>query len=552
MGISGFIQTVKSVHEPMHIKEYAGKTVAVDGNVWLHKGAFSCSRELALGEETTRYVDYFMRQVSLLEFNKVIPYIVFDGEPLPIKGTTVEERRRRRTEAMTKGKELLKQGRSQEATECFQHSIHVTPHMIQQVIKALKAKKIKHVIAPYEADAQLTYLINTNKVDAIITEDSDLLVFGCHTVIFKMNQYGEGIRIQQKNISQAKEIDLQGWDQTKIRHMCILSGCDYLSSLPGIGLKSAHKLLKKFRTIDSVLRHLRFQGKMKHAPDYEYHFKRADYAFLYQYVFDGDDNGIHKKRRTTLHTLPADVQPEKLDYLGENNNNASSGANLQQSYDHLKFYSLSNKENIPPWAEFDNKPSASSSEHKPEASQPKHGNGLRSITNNNNNISQPIVQSEKQLLVSSLPTNITAERQTLSQQKSNNDCIKAKLYKVFNHPQKRHSATKIRTHGDIASAFQRQRDKNAAIASTTTTTTSSLSTSFQYTTTIIPENKYDENVVTSKKTPLSSSTNKRKADQQIIPNEKPIKRRNVLQSALSNISNKASLPSSTTATTSFV
>ena len=54
MGISGFIQTVKSVHEPMHINEYAGKTVAVDGNVWLHKGAFSCSRELALGEETTR------------------------------------------------------------------------------------------------------------------------------------------------------------------------------------------------------------------------------------------------------------------------------------------------------------------------------------------------------------------------------------------------------------------------------------------------------------------------------------------------------------------
>ena len=108
------------------------------------------------------------------------------------------------------------------------------------------------MIAPYEADAQLTYLINTDKVDAVITEDSDLLVFGCHTVIFKMNQYGEGIRIQQKKLSEAKEIDLQGWDQTKIRHMCILSGCDYLASLPGIGLKSAHKLLKKFRTIDSV------------------------------------------------------------------------------------------------------------------------------------------------------------------------------------------------------------------------------------------------------------------------------------------------------------
>ena len=86
---------------------------------------------------------------------------------------------------------------------------------------------------------------------------------------------------------------------------------------------------------------------MKHAPDYEYHFKRADYAFLYQYVFDGEDNVINTKRRTTLHTLPTDVQPEKLDYLGKNNNDASSTANLHQSHDHVKFYSLSNKENIP-------------------------------------------------------------------------------------------------------------------------------------------------------------------------------------------------------------
>ena len=39
---------------------------------------------------------------------------------------------------------------------------------------------------------------------------------------------------------------LQGFSETSFRHMCILSGCDYLSSVPGMGLSTANKLLKKF------------------------------------------------------------------------------------------------------------------------------------------------------------------------------------------------------------------------------------------------------------------------------------------------------------------
>lgn len=38
------------------------------------------------------------------------------------------------------------------------------------------------VIAPYEADAQLAYLNRTGYADFVITEDSDLLLFGCRQV----------------------------------------------------------------------------------------------------------------------------------------------------------------------------------------------------------------------------------------------------------------------------------------------------------------------------------------------------------------------------------
>lgn len=39
-----------------------------------------------------------------------------------------------------------------------------------------------YVVAPYEADAQMTFLAISKRVDAVITEDSDLIPFGCPRV----------------------------------------------------------------------------------------------------------------------------------------------------------------------------------------------------------------------------------------------------------------------------------------------------------------------------------------------------------------------------------
>lgn len=38
------------------------------------------------------------------------------------------------------------------------------------------------IVAPYEADAQLAYLMKAGIAQAIISEDSDLLVYGCQKV----------------------------------------------------------------------------------------------------------------------------------------------------------------------------------------------------------------------------------------------------------------------------------------------------------------------------------------------------------------------------------
>ena len=54
----------------------------------------------------------------------------------------------------------------------------------------MRASTIDVIVAPYEADAQLAYLAHNNLVDVVVTQDSDLVVFGCDTVsVFTFRLY---------------------------------------------------------------------------------------------------------------------------------------------------------------------------------------------------------------------------------------------------------------------------------------------------------------------------------------------------------------------------
>ncbi|KAF9081125.1 Rad2 nuclease [Mortierella sp. AD031] len=316
MGIQGLLPLLKSIERPVHLRDYAGKTLAVDGYVWLHKGAFSCAQELCLGQPTQKYVSYFMRKIEMFKFFGVKPYVVFDGGYLPSKASTEQERLSRREESKKQALELHRAGKSKQAVDQFRKCVDVTPEMAFEVIQALKAAGVDFVVAPYEADAQLCYLEKHGIVDGIVTEDSDLLVFGCKKVIFKLDQYGAGTEILFEKFSRVKEVSFQDWTLTEIRHMCILSGCDYLPSIPGMGLKTAQRLLRKYKTFDKVLRHLRMENtSMKIQSDYESEFRKADLTFLYARVYDPiTESMVH------LNPIPEDLQElmhtEEYDFLG--------------------------------------------------------------------------------------------------------------------------------------------------------------------------------------------------------------------------------------------
>ena len=82
-----------------------------------------------------RYVDYAMHRVRLLRHRRIVPYIVFDGGPLPAKKGTESERKQKREENLARGKALVAQGKHSQARECFIKCVDVTPQMAFQFIK---------------------------------------------------------------------------------------------------------------------------------------------------------------------------------------------------------------------------------------------------------------------------------------------------------------------------------------------------------------------------------------------------------------------------------
>lgn len=116
--------------------------------------------------------------------------MVFDGAPMPSKSDTNQGRRNNRKQALEKAQELMRAGNLKEADKEFAKSLSITPLMAYELIEELKKYQIECIVAPYEADAQLAYLSKIGYIAAVITEDSDLLVFGCQKVLYKFEPNG--------------------------------------------------------------------------------------------------------------------------------------------------------------------------------------------------------------------------------------------------------------------------------------------------------------------------------------------------------------------------
>ncbi|KAL5545032.1 hypothetical protein UlMin_008816 [Ulmus minor] len=314
---------MKPYTEPVHIKKYAGKRVGIDAYSWLHKGAYSCSMELCLNsdsEKKLRYIDYFMHRINLLRHYKITPVVVFDGGNVPCKASTEQERHRRRVTNRDLAMEKLKEGNVTAASEYFQKAVSVTPSMAHQLIQILRSENIEFVVAPYEADAQLAYLSSLKPekggIVAVITEDSDLLAFGCPAIVFKMDRYGSGEEILLGNVfySETRTPSFKKFDKELFTGMCVLAGCDFLPSVPGIGIAKSYALVSKYQNLDRVISVLKLGKKNRMPEDYPKLFREAVSVFQHAQIYDPDMKKLKHMRPLAPQLLQS--LDGQLDFLG--------------------------------------------------------------------------------------------------------------------------------------------------------------------------------------------------------------------------------------------
>ena len=65
----------------------------------------------------------------------------------------------------------------------MRYSEYASETLIYLFIDFLSFKKFKFIISPYEADSQLAYLYLNKDIDYIMSEDSDLIAFGCTEIL---------------------------------------------------------------------------------------------------------------------------------------------------------------------------------------------------------------------------------------------------------------------------------------------------------------------------------------------------------------------------------
>ncbi|KAL0235372.1 hypothetical protein GEMRC1_001954 [Eukaryota sp. GEM-RC1] len=279
MGIAGLLQYLSTSLVTKHISSYAHKTLAIDGYYLLHRASYCCSKPLVLGEPTSNYLVHCLKFLSSLLNSNIKPFLVFDGRSLPSKDATDLNRRKTRQIAKDQAIELLQAGDSQAANRIFPRAVSVTNNMVMKLVFICKKLNISVMRAPYEADAQIAFLVKNHVVDGVLAEDSDFIIWGMDLILFKFkleNGYLEEFDSSRLNVFHPSFSELQ--------EAAILSGCDYLPNPPGIGIKTAIKYRSGSNTVFGMIKALKSQGKIDN--DYICGYIKALITFNCQMVYD--------------------------------------------------------------------------------------------------------------------------------------------------------------------------------------------------------------------------------------------------------------------------
>jgi flap endonuclease-1 len=234
------------------ISDYKNKTIAIDTSLIIYKyiaAMRKTGKDLTSpdGRITSHLLGILNLTTKLLNY-KITPVFIFDGKPPAIKKNTLKKRydMKKLAEEKLENNELT----PEQKISYFMQSTRITSDIINDAKELLETCGIPFVQAPEEADPQCVSLLENKLIYAVATEDMDLLTFKCERLLknFFSNKDDEIIEINYNKMIEGLKLD-----KGQFLDLCILLGCDYLPTLPGLGLVKSYSYIKKYKSIEKII-----------------------------------------------------------------------------------------------------------------------------------------------------------------------------------------------------------------------------------------------------------------------------------------------------------
>lgn len=280
-GWNNFLRdTCPEVFEEIHISEYGFKKVAIDISLYMHKFKAVC------GE---RWLSAFINLISSLRRNEIHCVFIFDGKAPPEKKGEQDRRRTDRKKMEKQLCELEQAFKEYQKTGVIEkilsdlYSRRRSPSHVRLLGKKAgrgvdmewvekkleqrrnqlydigpddfeKAKvlfgilKVPFYTAPWEAEKMCSKLCIDGKVDAVLSEDTDVMAYAAPVFLTKFDSSKDTcVRIQNNALMEGLELDAK-----QLLDLCIMCGTDYNPNIPRVGSKTAYKHILKHGSLDQI------------------------------------------------------------------------------------------------------------------------------------------------------------------------------------------------------------------------------------------------------------------------------------------------------------
>lgn len=233
----------KSIHHSK-IELIRDRVIVVDVSIYLYK---------YIGDDTLE--SSLKRLISLFLKNSITLIFIFDGKP-PIEKRELLIRRRIDKEAAelkyneakymvsnpdtSTEKDLVE--KEKELAILKRQFVRITHAHIQTAKKIMDSFNVSYIDAPGEADTLCAYMVHTKVAWGCLSDDMDMLVYGCNYVLRNINLSRETVMIyDMENILKDTHMSMKTF-----REITVISGTDY-SCNNKTSLPKTLKLLEKYK-----------------------------------------------------------------------------------------------------------------------------------------------------------------------------------------------------------------------------------------------------------------------------------------------------------------